>query len=202
MNVKTNPTFAIVNMLKFWPWLVVLSLLVLVVWLLRLGSEPQPSETPSEAAMVIAATAQQSTVTATSRQETSDDATVAAQVANGEVYTAPNSGSPVGNDTFSIKDRAHALVEWVSGLVSETPTANSSVTLATPPSSTFISTTPKQAAIETAVTVEAPVADGEVDPVPVVSHLPVAHGEVRNQDRVHAGDDSMYLKDDVSGSVD
>ncbi|MBH1972167.1 hypothetical protein FK216_13740 [Moraxellaceae bacterium AER2_44_116] len=114
MNVKTNPTFAIVSILKFWPWLAVLSLVVLMVWILRLGSE-----TSSETEPVITTSPQPSAIT---------------------------------------------------------------------PS------TPQQAPIEAVV--EAPIADGEVDPVPVVDHLPVAHGEVRNQDRVHAGDDSMFLKDE------
>jgi len=120
MRVKTNPTFSFVDVIKFWPWLAVLSFLVLMVWLLRLGSE-----TPSEPASVIVATPQPTTVTST-----------------------PLPTEPIEQ------------------------------------------------------TAEATIPDGEVDPVPVVSHLPVAQGEVRNQDRVHAGDDSMYLKDDESESVD
>ncbi len=45
---------------------------------------------------------------------------------------------------------------------------------------------------------EAPTADGIVDPVPVATYLPVASGEVPNEQRAHAGDDSMFLKDDES----
>ena len=114
MNVKINPAFATVSIVKFWPWLAVLSLLVLIVWILQLGSE-----TPSEAEPVMMVMPQPSPI------------------------TVP---------------------------------------------------TPQEVPIEAVV--EAPVADGEVDPVPVVNHLPVAHGEVRNQGLVHAGDDSMYLKDE------
>jgi hypothetical protein len=114
MNVKINPAFTIVSIVKFWPWLAVLSLLVLMVWILQLGSE-----TPSGAEPVMMAMPQPSPITVPTQQEAPTEAVV-----------------------------------------------------------------------------EAPVADGEVDPVPVVNHLPVAHGEVRNQDRVHAGDDSMFLKDE------
>lgn len=115
MTVKTHPAQVFVNALKFWPWLLLLSLVILIVWLLRLGSEPQSVASP-----IITATPQPSTI------------------------------------------------------------------MSPPPSPT----TPTEQAVE------APVPDGEVDPVPVVNHLPVANGEVRNQDRVHAGDDSMFLKDE------
>jgi hypothetical protein len=114
MRVKANPIFSIVDVIKLWPWFAVLSFLVLIVWILRLGSG-----TPSEPAPVIIASPQPSTV-----------------------MPIPSQATPIEQ------------------------------------------------------TAEATVPDGEVDPVPVVSHLPVAHGEVRNQDRVHAGDDSMFLKDE------
>jgi hypothetical protein len=203
MNVKTQPAQAFAKVLKFWPWLVVMSFLVLIVWILRLGSTPVSESasdvmaTPQPSA-INTISPQQSTLTHTSPQGTSFEAAAANQVAYGEAESTPSSTHvPENNRTFSIQERAKSLMTWVSGLVSGTPAVNSSVTLATPQaSSTDISTTPKQAALETAVPVEVAVADGEVDPVPVVSHLPVAHGEVRNQDRVHAGDDSMYLKDE------
>ncbi|MDO9179893.1 MAG: hypothetical protein Q7U16_16465 [Agitococcus sp.] len=207
MNVRANPAFTIVSIVKFWPWLAVLSLVVLIVWILRLGSE-----TSSETESVIMATPQstaihptspqQSTLTHTSLQEASVETAAANQVAYGEVDSAPYSRLPENNPTFNIKERAQTLMTWVSDLISGTPsatsTSTSSVNLATPKSSVITATPSKQALIDT--TVDAPVADGEVDPVPVVNHLPVAHGEVRNQDRVHAGDDSMYLKDEGSSS--
>ena len=118
MNVKTNPNNGIGSILKLWPWFVVLSLIVLMVWILRLGSE--------------------------------------------------------------------------------TPSTSEPVIMAVPQPSSITPSTPPEMPIN--ATVEAPVADGEVDPIPAVNHLPVAHGEVRNQDKVHAGDDSMFLKDEETGT--
>lgn len=46
--------------------------------------------------------------------------------------------------------------------------------------------------------IETPTPDGIVDPVPAVSNLPVASGEVPNHQKVHAGDDSAFLKDEDS----
>lgn len=211
MNVRTNPAFTIVSILKFWPWLAVLSLVVLIIWILRLGSEtssetePVMMATPQPSA-ITPISPQQSTLTHTSLPEASVETAAANPVAYGEIDSAPSSRLPEKNPTFSIQERAQTLMTWVSDLISGTPsatstsTSTSSVTLATPKPSTITATPSNQALIDP--TVETSVADGEVDPVPAVSHLPVAHGEVRNQDRIHAGDDSMYLKDEGNESAD
>lgn len=45
-------------------------------------------------------------------------------------------------------------------------------------------------------TIEIATPDGIVDPVPAVTHLPVASGDVPNEQKIHAGDDSVFVNDD------
>lgn len=69
----------------------------------------------------------------------------------------------------------------VISLPQATPTMPMSATVAEPTTNT---------------NAEVPTADGIIDPVPAVTYLPVAHGDVPNEQKIHAGDDSMFLKDE------
>ena len=92
------------------------------------------------------------------------------------------------------------LIVLLLRLALEQPVDNTVMALPTvTPSTEPMTSSPEATALP--VIVDPVVADGVVDPVPAVSHLPVASGELRNQERVHAGDDSMFLKDEDSAST-